>query len=152
MVIFFAKLICSVKMICTGNSISAMSVIMLKTPILSQKEDFKGGQQCYERMHMITPTRSRQRCAGPMKRHGSTRPHWKAITSSETKPHIAMMPVKPIPKLRCRSEAVKIMRREMIDSFANTSVAIYSNLFAYSALLKVSQRCVYITVHSLTFW
>jgi hypothetical protein len=41
MVIFFAKLICSVKMICTGNRISAMSVRMLKTPILSQKDDFK---------------------------------------------------------------------------------------------------------------
>lgn len=123
-VIFFAKLICSVKMTCTGNNMRARSVRMLRTPILSQKEDFDGCQRCPERIHRIKPTRSRQRCAGPMKRHGSTRPHWKAVTSSETKPHTAMMPVKPMPKLRCRSEAVNIMRREIIDSFANTSVAM----------------------------
>jgi hypothetical protein len=37
-VIFFPKLICRVIMTCTGNNMSARSVSILNTPILSQKE------------------------------------------------------------------------------------------------------------------
>ena len=41
MVIFLLKLIWSVKTTCRGNSISARSVRMLKTPMLSQNEDLR---------------------------------------------------------------------------------------------------------------
>lgn len=43
-------------------------------------------------------------------------------------------------KLVCNVDSVSIMSNDMIDSLANINVEIYSSLFAYSALLAVSER------------
>lgn len=122
--IFLPKLICKVTITCTGKSMSARSVRILKTPMLSQKDVLRTVSIVRWCEIELVPTMSRQPWPELMNRHGSELPHENAATNSEMKPHSAIIPVKPMPRLRCKSDAVKIIRSEMIDNFANTSVAM----------------------------